>query len=77
MAVTAVWAVGVFVPNVLLDTNYGYLNDKPGSASILDPLGRPGHADHLVNVGVGMTWRKRQSSSSVPEVRCAPLTSAW
>lgn len=39
VAVTAVWAVGVFVLNVLLDTNYGYLNDKPGSASILDLLG--------------------------------------
>lgn len=39
IAVTAVWAVGVFVLNLLLDTNYGYLNDKPGSASILDLLG--------------------------------------
>ena len=39
IAVTAVWAVGVFVLNLMLDTNYGYLNDKPGSASILDLLG--------------------------------------
>lgn len=39
IAVTAVWAVGVFVLNLLLDTNYGYLNDKPASASILDLLG--------------------------------------
>ena len=39
IAVTAVWAVGVFVLNLLLDTNYGYLNDKPDSASILDLLG--------------------------------------
>ena len=39
IAVTAVWAVAVFVLNLLLDTNYGYLNDKPASASILDLLG--------------------------------------
>lgn len=36
---TAAWAAGVFVLNLLLDSNYGYLNEKPGSASILDLLG--------------------------------------
>lgn len=36
---TAVWAVSVFVFNLVADTNYGYLNAKPGSASILDLLG--------------------------------------
>ena len=39
IAVTAVWAVEIFVLNLLIDTNYGYLNGKPGSASILDLLG--------------------------------------
>ena len=39
IAVTAVWAVGIFLLNLLIDTNYGYLNGKPGSASILDLLG--------------------------------------
>lgn len=39
VAITAVWAVSVFVYNVIADTNYGYLNAKPESASILDLLG--------------------------------------
>ena len=39
MAVTAVWAASVFTLNLLIDTNYGYLNAKPASASILDLLG--------------------------------------
>ena len=39
VAVTAVWAAGIFALNLLLDTNYGYLNDKPDPASILDLLG--------------------------------------
>jgi hypothetical integral membrane protein (TIGR02206 family) len=39
LAVTAVWATSVFAVNLALDTNYGYLNAKPRSASILDLLG--------------------------------------
>ena len=39
VAVTAVWAVLVFAFNEALDVNYGYLNRKPGSASLLDLLG--------------------------------------
>ncbi len=39
VAVTLVWAVLVFAINSVLDVNYGYLNDKPGSASLLDLLG--------------------------------------
>jgi hypothetical integral membrane protein (TIGR02206 family) len=34
-----VWAVVVFPLNGILDTNYGYLNHKPSSASLLDLLG--------------------------------------
>jgi hypothetical integral membrane protein (TIGR02206 family) len=34
-----VWAVVVFPVNEVLDTNYGYLNHKPASASLLDLLG--------------------------------------
>ena len=39
VVVTLVWLVAVFGVNVVLDTNYGYLNAKPGSASALDYLG--------------------------------------
>jgi len=39
VAVTAVWAVLVFAFNEAFDVNYGYLNRKPGSASLLDLLG--------------------------------------
>jgi hypothetical integral membrane protein (TIGR02206 family) len=39
IACTAVWAVAVYVFNVVADTNYGYLNRKPSTASILDVLG--------------------------------------
>jgi hypothetical integral membrane protein (TIGR02206 family) len=39
IVITAVWAVSVFAFNLLLDTNYGYLNAKPASGSILDLLG--------------------------------------
>jgi hypothetical integral membrane protein (TIGR02206 family) len=37
--VTAVWAALVMVFNALTDTNYGYLNRKPATASLLDVLG--------------------------------------
>ena len=36
---TLVWAVATFAFNLIAGTNYGYLNDKPGSASVLDLLG--------------------------------------
>lgn len=36
---TAVWAVAVSCLNLVLGTNYGYLAEKPGAASILDLLG--------------------------------------
>ena len=39
MAATAAWAVSVFLFNLVAGTNYGYLNAKPASASILDVLG--------------------------------------
>jgi hypothetical integral membrane protein (TIGR02206 family) len=39
VGLTAVWAVSVFSFNHLAGTNYGYLNAKPGSASVLDLLG--------------------------------------
>jgi hypothetical integral membrane protein (TIGR02206 family) len=39
VGITAGWAVAVMFFNVIADTNYGYLNGKPASASILDLFG--------------------------------------
>ncbi len=39
VAITAAWAVAVFCFNRAIGTNYGFLNRKPGTASILDLLG--------------------------------------
>ncbi len=39
VAITAAWAAAVMVYNAVADTNYGYLNGKPDSASALDLLG--------------------------------------
>lgn len=36
---TAVWAASVFCLNLVLDTNYGFLNRKPNATTILDLLG--------------------------------------
>jgi hypothetical integral membrane protein (TIGR02206 family) len=37
--VTACWAIAVYAFNEIADTNYGYLNEKPSSASLLSVLG--------------------------------------
>jgi hypothetical integral membrane protein (TIGR02206 family) len=39
VVITAVWASVIYVFDLAADLNYGYLVDKPGSASLLDPLG--------------------------------------
>lgn len=39
VAITTAWAVSVYAFNVFADTNYGYLNRLPKSASLLDFLG--------------------------------------
>ena len=39
VALTALWAVVVYVFDVAVDVNYGYLVDKPASASLLDAFG--------------------------------------
>jgi hypothetical integral membrane protein (TIGR02206 family) len=40
LAVTVGWSTLVFVINRALGTNYGYLNGKPSSASLLDLMGQ-------------------------------------
>jgi len=39
VAVTTAWAVAVFSFNLVVGTNYGFLNRKPSTSSILDYLG--------------------------------------
>jgi hypothetical integral membrane protein (TIGR02206 family) len=39
VAITAVWLVSILTFNELADTNYGYVNAKPGTGTILDLLG--------------------------------------
>jgi len=39
VAVTGAWAATAFLVNAAAGTNYGYLNAKPASASVLDLLG--------------------------------------
>ncbi|HIW99960.1 MAG TPA: TIGR02206 family membrane protein [Candidatus Nesterenkonia stercoripullorum] len=39
LAITVLWAAVAFGANLLLGTNYGYLNAKPPGASLLDVLG--------------------------------------
>ena len=61
VALTVVWAVVVYVFNVAVDVNYGYLVEKPGSASLLDAFG-PWPVYVLVSLGILlaawalMTW---------------------
>lgn len=39
VVITVIWAVVTYLFNVVADTNYGYLNELPKSASLLDFLG--------------------------------------
>jgi hypothetical integral membrane protein (TIGR02206 family) len=39
VALTVLWAVVVYAFDVAVDVNYGYLVEKPGSASLLDVMG--------------------------------------
>lgn len=39
IAITAAWMVAMYVVNVALGTNYGFVNEKPSTGSILDLLG--------------------------------------
>lgn len=77
VGITAVWAVSVFAFNVVSDTNYGYLNAKPGSASVLDLLGPwPWYvlAEIVIvaTVWALMTWPWVALTASRARVRSSP-----
>jgi hypothetical integral membrane protein (TIGR02206 family) len=74
--VTLVWAVSTFTFNAITGTNYGYLNRKPPTASILDVLG-PWPVYLLVEITIVlivwalMTWpweRTRRHSNEAPQM---------
>lgn len=74
--VTLGWAVSVYAFNAATDSNYGYLNEKPAAASILDYLGPwplyvAAEVVIVLVVWALMTWpwtrgRGRQSPPSAP-----------
>jgi hypothetical integral membrane protein (TIGR02206 family) len=51
---TLMWAVAAYPLNAALDTNFGYLNRKPSSASLLDLLG-PGPWYLLTSTAIVLT----------------------
>jgi hypothetical integral membrane protein (TIGR02206 family) len=74
--VTLAWAAFTFTFNAITGTNYGYLNRKPPTASLLDVLG-PWPVYLLAEVGLVlivwalMTWpweRKRRHGTESPQV---------
>jgi len=71
-AITAVWAAAMMLLNALKGTNYGYLNAKPSTPSLLDLLGPwPWYVvvevALVVAVWALMTWPwNRGSSPQVP-----------
>lgn len=76
VAATLVWAAFTFTFNTIAKTNYGYLNAKPPTASVLDALGPwpvyvLAETTIVIIVWALMTWpwqRKRQHVNESPQV---------
>jgi hypothetical integral membrane protein (TIGR02206 family) len=77
LAITLVWAVVVFVFNVIADTNYGYLNRLPKSSSLLDFLG-PWPLYVVLEIAIVavvwalLTWPWALKTAESPEGRRVP-----
>lgn len=76
VVVTLIWAAATFVFNAIVGTNYGYLNRKPPTASLLDVFG-PWPVYLLTEVAIVavvwalMTWpweRNRRDAAARAEV---------
>jgi hypothetical integral membrane protein (TIGR02206 family) len=79
VVVTAVWASVTMLLNAVAGTNYGYLNRKPDSASLLDLL--PGWPAYVVLeilvvavVWALMTWPFARTRSEVSSPTVSPRT---
>lgn len=74
VAITLVWAVVVFGYNTVAGSNYGYLNERPESASILDLLG-PWPLYVVLEVAIvalvwaALTWPWTRGDREVDDVR--------
>ncbi len=71
VTVTVVWVVVTFVFNSIAGTNYGFVNGKPSTPSLLDVLGPwPWYlvtvAALLLAVWAAMTWPWTRSTSEPP-----------
>ncbi|MDO9379168.1 MAG: TIGR02206 family membrane protein [Nocardioidaceae bacterium] len=72
VAITLTWAVAAFCFNLVVGTNYGYLNAKPARGSVLDLLGPwPGYVVVEIAVVIAawalLTWPWARRSSRRPE----------
>lgn len=71
VAITIVWAVLTVTANIILDTNYGYLNAKPAGGSFLDLLGPWPYyvfveAAIIASVWALMVWPLQRDPDPVP-----------